>query len=308
MLEKLRLLHLHAETPLEAGDSDLFVLRTCQRVLVVGFNDQPYAQLTQRNHIIEELTGPQAYGFLLETICGLKSKVLGENEIVGQFKQAYAEYVQQDERDSATMQILEKLFQDAKTVRSGHLLEIGSHTYGGLARKLIIRHCPEQKGRVLIMGSGKLAEDTLKLLTRRFDVYLSARNFDRVAQLHDAYGIRPVEWFSPMLYREFAYIVNTIGPDQPLYQPDFFDAWSTRHEFSQRAFIDLGSPSAMQTSLLVEDGIYRLDDVFRYQEELDEQKRQKLAGAQAAIEDLVVQRANKKKDKTIVRPKDLELV
>src|SRR5690606_6961240 len=140
---------------------------------------------------------PSAYSFLLETICGLKSQVVGEYEIVAQFKQAYSEYVAKDQRDTVIMQVLEKLFQDAKTVRSGHLLEIGSHTYGGLARKLIMRHSPKQKGRVLILGSGKLAEETLKLLTRKFDVYLSARNFDRVAHLHDTYGIRPVEWFSP---------------------------------------------------------------------------------------------------------------
>lgn len=305
MLDQLRLLHFTAEAELGAENSDLFILRTCQRTLVMGFGERP-SKIILDTKPVEEFNGRQAYSFLLETICGLKSKVLGEYEIVGQFKQAYAEYVAQDERETMIMQILEKLFQDAKSVRSAHLLEIGSHTYGGLARKLLLRHCPEQKGRVLIMGSGKLAEDTLKLLTRKFDVYLSARNFDRVATLHDTYGIRPVEWFSPNLYREFSLIVNTIGINQKLYCEEFFGDWHTRHDIGRRAFIDLGSPSAMSTPLALDEGVYRLEDVFRFQEELDEQKRAKLANAHAAIISLVEQRAENLK--TTIRAPDLELV
>lgn len=307
MIDKLRLLHLPADAPLKRAEGDLFVLRTCQRSLVVGFDERPHSVLEHETNTIEDLSGTLAYSFLLETICGLRSQVLGEYEVVGQFKQAYAEYVEQDGRHPAIMRVLEKLFQDAKTVRSAHLLEIGSHTYSGLARKLLVRHCPEQKGRVLIMGSGKLAEETLKLLTRKFDVYLSGRNFDRVAELHDAYGIRPVEWFSPSLYREFSLIVNTIGPDQPLFSQDFFQAWTNRHEQSRRAFVDLGSPSAVETKLAAQEGVYRLDDVFTFQEKLDEQKKLKLAGAQAAIEDLVDKRIKKSKEDIRLITSDMEL-
>lgn len=305
MLDQLRLLHFTAEAKLKLETSGLFVLRTCQRTLVMGFGERPNSIILDTKPL-EVFNGRQAYSFLLETICGLKSKVLGEYEIVAQFKQAYAEYVALEQRETAIMQVLEKLFQDAKTVRSSHLLEIGSHTYGGLARKLLMRHCPEQKGRVLVMGSGKLAEETLKLLTRKFDVYLSARNFDRVATLHDTYGIRPVEWFSPGLYREFSLVVNTIGINKKIYCDEFFGDWHTRHDIGRRAFIDLGSPSAISTHLESNHGVYRLEDVFRFQEELDEQKRSKLANAQAAIISLVEQRAEHLKQ--TIRAPDLELV
>lgn len=304
MIDELRLLHFSADAQLGPQSSDLFVLRTCQRTLVLGFANRP-EQIIDETDPVEDLKGSQAYSFLLETICGLKSQILGEYEIVSQFKQAYSEYTALEGRTTAIMQVLEKLFQDAKTVRSGHLLEIGSHTYSGLARKILLRHNPEQKGRVLIMGSGKLAEDTLKLLTRKFDVYLSARNFERVALLHDAYGIRPVEWFSSSLYREFPLVVNTIGPGQTLYQEDFFEAWHARHEIEKRAFVDLGSPCAIETQLASDHGVYRLDDVFKLQEELDMQKRIKLAQAQAAIETIVDQRLQKLKISLNVQ--DLEL-
>lgn len=307
MIEKLRLLHLPADIPVSKTLDSVFVLATCQRTLLLGIDESKTIAETNQ-HILDDLSGDAAYSFLLETICGLKSQVLGEYEVVAQFKQAYSEYVQNDERNPQIMRILEKLFKDAKTVRSSHLLEIGSHTYGGLARKLLIKHCPEQKGRVLILGSGKLAEESLKLLTRKFDVYLSARNFERVATLHDQHGIRPVEWYSPQLYKEFSLIINTIGSHDTIYKGEFFESWANCHDYGKRAFIDLGSPSAINTKLENHDGIYRLDDVFAYQEELDEQKKIKLADAKAAIKDLVDRRTESFSTSSILKTKDMELV
>ncbi len=307
MTNNLRLIHLPADINLQKVPEDLFVLSTCQRTILFGSD---YSSLINevREHVIDDHIGNDAYSFLLQMICGLKSQVLGEYEVVSQFKQAYAEYILKKDRDSSVMRVLEKLFKDAKTVRSSHLLEIGSHTYGGLARKLIIKHSDEQKGRVLILGSGKLAEEALKLLTRKFDVYLSARNFDRVATLHDQHGIRPVEWFSPSLYREFSLIVNTIGSHESIYHDDFFSCWSTRHEDNKRVFIDLGSPSALVTKLGKSEGVYRLEDVFAFQEKLDEEKKQKLAGARAAIEEIVDRRQTKTSSKIIISQKDMEFV
>lgn len=307
MIEKLRLIHLPADIPVSKTLDSVFVLSTCQRTLILGI-DESNSLIQSSQYILDDLSGDKAYGFLLETICGLRSQVLGEYEVVSQFKQAYSEYIQKDQRNPQIMRILEKLFKDAKTVRSSHLLEIGSHTYGGLARKLLIKHCPEQKGRVLILGSGKLAEESLKLLTRKFDVYLSARNFQRVASLHDQHGIRPVEWFSPLLYREFSLIINTIGSHDIIYNEDFFSSWASCHDYGRRAFIDLGSPSAMKTKLEDHHGVYRLDDVFAYQEELDEQKRIKLEQAKAAIKNLVDRRTESLCANAVYGAKDMEFV
>jgi len=127
MINELRLLHFAADAVLNDAGNDVFVLRTCQRTLVLGFGRRP-DDVVALTKPIEDLRAAKAYTFLLETICGLKSQVLGEYEIVAQFKQAYADYVTRDGRETAIMQVLEKLFQDAKTVRSAHLLEIGSHT------------------------------------------------------------------------------------------------------------------------------------------------------------------------------------
>ena len=74
----------------------------------------------------QEYEGQMAYMFLLETICGLKSRMLGENEIVSQFKEAFALYLAKEDKNPYIIQVFEKLFKDAKEIRTKYLDRIGS--------------------------------------------------------------------------------------------------------------------------------------------------------------------------------------
>ena len=87
-----------------------FILKTCQRSLVLSLNNFPFKYKELPSHELQ--SADSAYIYLLETICGLKSKLIGENEIVGQFKEAYKIYSQSDLKDTKLLLILEKLFKD----------------------------------------------------------------------------------------------------------------------------------------------------------------------------------------------------
>jgi glutamyl-tRNA reductase len=87
--------------------SSAFTLKTSQRTLFVQENSSVQFEHAEYFH------GLEAYLYLLETICGLKSRLVGENDIVNQFKEAYQSYMSSDEKSSLVIQILEKLFQDA---------------------------------------------------------------------------------------------------------------------------------------------------------------------------------------------------
>jgi len=92
MLEKLKLHNFPSGHHPKLNDAGAFVLQTCQRSLVLSFSehavDNHNDTLYHWKHEADE-----AYIFLLETICGLNSKLLGENEIVGQFKSAYQQFL-----------------------------------------------------------------------------------------------------------------------------------------------------------------------------------------------------------------------
>jgi glutamyl-tRNA reductase len=117
--------------------TNAFVLRTCQRTLVLAFDLYPFHHTELPKH--ELVSGNDAYLFLLETICGLKSKLIGENEIVGQFKDAYKIYASSTLKDTKLLLILEKLFKDAKDIRTQYLIGISQKTYASLTRRHLIQ-------------------------------------------------------------------------------------------------------------------------------------------------------------------------
>jgi glutamyl-tRNA reductase len=278
MLNGLKLWNFSAGTlPPEELCGSTFVLRTCQRTLVLTFERHPFHHTHVAPHTL--LEGGAAYLFLLETICGLQSKLIGENEIVGQFKEAYKIYAQSTLKDTRLLQILEKLFKDAKDIRTQHLIGISQKTYASLTRKHLI-----QKARaphVVIVGSGALAEDLINQFKKKAKVSLCARNGERVQALANQHQLAVISWDKRDELSDEPFIANTVGHESVLFDEAFFTAWSQKHP--ERLFVDLGSPSVIRTSLELEDGVVRLADIFNEGAVVEGQKQQQIALAREAM-------------------------
>ncbi len=229
-----------------------FILSTCQRTMVLAMNHDPL-KLSETLPPHELVTGEAAYLYLLETICGLKSKLIGENEIVGQFKEAYKLYASTTLKDTKLLTILEKLFKDAKDIRTQYLIGISQKTYASLTR----RHFQKARAlHVVIVGSGMLAEDLINQLKKKVRVSICARNSERVQELASLHKISVIPWSNRHELAHESYIANTIGAGQVLFDEAFFSAWE------KGLFVDLGSPSVISTTFGVADGVIRLQDIF----------------------------------------------
>lgn len=272
------------DTPVLMNHGDCFELRTCQRTLVLSYQERPFGPEDLPLH--ERAEGQQAYLYLLETICGLKSKLLGENEIVAQFKQAYKQFSTLPQRDGRLLLILEKLFKDAKEIRTDHMVGIGLKTYASITRRHLSGRMRADK--VLILGSGQLAEDLINQFKKRTEVYVSARNKARVTELAALHGLKIIPWDDKAAWGEFAFVANTIGFEGTLLDDTFFSVWQARHMV--RLMIDLGAPSCLRTSLDQSAGLLRLDDILAEGALLEDQKLEKLATARQAMLDLVERR------------------
>ena len=285
MLDSLKVINLKAHASVKTGNGEVFVLKTCQRTLILGFGQLPFYHLENQNDIDKIYNGDAAYIFLLETICGLKSAVLAEYEVVSQFKEAYHDYLNLPFRNSHIINLVEKLFKDSKKIRTEHLSEIGQLSYAGIARKLI--HANVAKSDVLIIGSGKIAVDLIKLLKKKHRVFISARNLTRVAELAALYSIDVIDWRDYNSYQHFDSIVNTIGTEEILFNHDFFSLWkknsSLKNVDNSQLFIDLGSPSVIETSYTEKDGVMRLEDIFHQSNKLNLEKMEKVSRAKDSI-------------------------
>jgi glutamyl-tRNA reductase len=161
---------------------------TCLRRILFLNATEHYAiieaiEADQHPASIEFFRGQNAYGFLLEVICGLNSPIVGETAVMGQFKEflinarfpktAWGNFLRQ---------LATNLMIDAKSVRTRHLQGLGSQSYGSLVRQHV-------KGlpAVGVLGAGKLAREILPWLIGKTRVRVFYRNLEHAEDLLNEY-------------------------------------------------------------------------------------------------------------------------
>lgn len=270
-------------TPVFSDGHTPFVLSTCQRTMILSYGS---CSIINYSEVFDKKIGNEAYSYMLEIICGLKSKMVGENEIVGQFKNAYKSYMCSSMKDKKLISIIEKLFKDAKEIRSNYLIGLCQKTYSSIARKHIASiHKAES---VLILGSGQLAEDLINQFKKKVEVYICARDTEKVAKLVSEHKIKSIPWGDIEKIKDFSFIANSIGFKGTLLDESFFQQWSTKHQ--QKLFVDLGSPSSIKTSLDYSQGVMKLQDVFQEGAIHETHKKIQLENARKALDGIVEKR------------------
>lgn len=143
------------------------VFRTCRRE--IAFADAVAAPPFDT----DALTGEEAYTHLLQVICGLDSPMIGETEVMHQFRT----FVDTLPAEHQGLQALgRRLLADARSVRAQHLSGLGSRSYGSAVRRHV-RGCD----RVAVIGTGMLCREILPFIAddrRLVDVYGRRPAFD----------------------------------------------------------------------------------------------------------------------------------
>lgn len=183
------------------GLHEAVVVSTCNRVEFYAASICPERALDGLRGLIESRAGmpapiyyhdtPRSVRHLFRVASGLDSMVLGETEILGQVKQAYAAAA----GAGATSRTLNKLFQNAfrvaKSVRTGTQITRGATSVGSVAVELAGKIFGDLgHRRVMVLGAGDTSERVARSLVSRGvkTVIVSNRTFDRAAQLAGEIG------------------------------------------------------------------------------------------------------------------------
>lgn len=132
-------------------DAGALVWRTCVRQVTLV--DRP-AEVPAG---AEAWHDSAAYAHLLEVICGLHSPIVGETEVLHQFKE-FAEHLPPTHH--GWREVCTRLLADARAVRARHLVSLGSRSYGSAVRRYV-----KVAPRVALFGTGVLAREVLPYLT-----------------------------------------------------------------------------------------------------------------------------------------------
>jgi glutamyl-tRNA reductase len=184
VLEDLVILHRPAKSneqiPVALNGLDW---QTCLRRISLLHKSESVALTSNFPESFEIFEGKAAYNFLLEVVCGLRSPLVGETAVMGQFREfcATTRYPS-SEWGHYLRRLTSDLLVDAKRVRCRHLEGLGSQSYGGMVRQHI-KNVPS----VLVLGAGQLALEILPWLIGKTDVTVFYRNAMRAETMIEDY-------------------------------------------------------------------------------------------------------------------------
>ncbi len=149
-------------------------LETCLRKTVL-FSEAQFESLkiedTSLSKGFDVRTGYEAVEYMVKVLSGLESPIVGETEVLGQFKK---QVIPQLKEKSELEGIVQFVLNLVKVVRTKHLVGLGSQSYGSMVRRIV-------KGdqHILFVGAGVLTESILPWVKASKNTMLSVRSLER---------------------------------------------------------------------------------------------------------------------------------
>ncbi len=259
------------------GIAEAVILSTCNRVeITVTTEDQSDpraivdAFLTERKafsagviepHLYRH-EGRQAIHHLFRVAASLDSMVVGEPQILGQLKAAYAAAKDCGAVCGWLDGLLTRTFSVAKRVRSetgiGHMAVSVSYAAVELARKIF---GSLTNRTVMIVGAGKMSELAARHLRRSgaAHVFVTNRTHERCVEMAKLFEGTPVEYsrFTAMLPEVDILIASSAAPHYILHKDEMQRVISARRN-KPMFLIDIAVPRN------IEPAINEIDNVFLY--------------------------------------------
>ena len=191
--------------------AELVVLSTCNRLEVTWHLPDPDSARAE-DLLLCRLAAPRESGedlrtlfyahrdrqaviHLFRVVAGLDSMALGENQILGQAKEAYRTAVTLGGTRTVLNRLFHKAFEAGKRIRTETTLNQGAGSVGYAAVELAGRILGSLEDRpVLLIGAGEAGEMVLRSLAERGSrrILVANRTYERGVSLAAQYRARPV--------------------------------------------------------------------------------------------------------------------
>ena len=233
-----------------------------------------------RRDITSDLLRPHLYIYeadeairhLFRVAASLDSMVVGEPQILGQLKQAYAQAREQGTIGTVLDAVLTRAFSVAKRIRTE--TEIGqsavsvSYAAVELAREIF---GSLQKKRVLIIGAGKMSEGAARHLLRAGaeEIFITNRTPERALELSQIFRgqVLPYESFASCLGEMDIVITSSAAPGYVLH-PEMIRRAIEARKHQPMFLIDIAVPRNIDPAVnnIEHAFLYDIDDLQRLTE------------------------------------------
>ena len=219
------------------------------------------------------IRGRDALLHLLEVASGLDSQMLGETEILGQVKEAYASAHAAGSTGPVLNRAFQKAFQAAKHVRTHTAIGFGQVSVSSVAVDLAANIFGSlSAARVLVLGSGEIGGKTARAFRSRgaAELAVAGRSPGRVSEVAAELSAAaiPFHEFAGRL-SEFDVVVCSTSAPHPVVGKAAVAAAMRQRPARPLFFIDLALPRDVEPSAadLQNVFLYNLDDLARIAEE-----------------------------------------
>ncbi len=261
-----------------SGIGEAALLSTCNRVEVIGVTSDPdraeeevvrflaadrNVERASFSAALYHFNGREAVRHLFRVGASLDSMVVGEPQILGQLKIAYAQAAEAATVGLVLHRAFHKAFQVAKRVRKATLIGHGSVSISSVAVSLAGQIFDTLSNKTaMLMGAGKMAELTARHLRALGieSLLITSRTFDRAVALARELGgtAVPFENYKPYL-RMADILIGSLSITKPILTHHGVEAIIRERKYRPMFLIDLGVPRNFDERLNEIENIYLYD-------------------------------------------------
>jgi glutamyl-tRNA reductase len=284
------------------GVDEGFILSTCNRVEVVtqtsnGSADlrtflRDYFQLQPANYEphLYELREREAIRHLFRVACSLDSMVVGEPQILGQVKEAYATARAVGAVHSQLDLLLTRAFAVAKRVRTETAVGSSAVSVASVAVDLAKKIFGSLQGKhVYVVGAGKMSELAARhLLSNGAEsIFVANRTYDRATQLASKFNGQAILF--DQLYEtcdRADIVITSTGAPHAIFRREHGELFLSRRKNRPMFFIDIAVPRDVDPEMNKLDGIfvYDIDDLQQAVSSNVADRRREAERAEAIVE------------------------
>ena len=258
------------------GISDYVLLTTCNRVELYSTSELEFDGF-------ERLEGLDAIRHLFRVAAGLESMVVGENEVLGQVREAYKTAISGGHCSDELSQVFESAVRIGGRVRAKTRISEGKTSIASIAVDYALNQDTYPTERVAVIGSGSMGAKIASALKNKgvAQIFLANRRMDRARALAEKVGGKVVDYHR---LREFLgntdVVFTATSAPHPIIRADMI------FKGKNTLFIDLGVPPDVSEKV---DGINGVEVVrlayFKgIADENNKGKKQEALKAQAVID------------------------
>ena len=288
--------------------SEAVILSTCNRVEIYAATPLESAKaFTELKHFLVAVHAydaalgnelymfaePQCLHHLFRVACGLDSMVLGETEILGQLKQAYALAHRHGHTGARLNKAFQRAFNVAKHVRTETNIQRGSVSVASVAVELAEKIFSSLNDReVMVIGAGDTSEKTARALLARGarSIIVANRTPDRALALANELGGRAVQFgdWAAEFGKIDIVISSTAAPHHILDRVKLEPLMKARRH-RPLLLIDIAVPRDIDPAVNFLENVYlyNIDDLQAIADDYLRQRKEEIARCEAIIADKV---------------------